>query len=154
MEETPLRDRTIREQRLDTDGLHRLSLPAFVAQLQAQPEFGSNGHSGVLLMRTEQMRVVLETAREDTVIHEHTVHGPTFLYVIDGAVSINVEGETRVAERGEMLVIPRDRTRVIRAINTSSLLWVLAPDAPTEPAEKAVENITGRSVPITRSASA
>jgi len=128
METTPatIRDRNERRHRLDEEWLHLFSLDKFAAALRQEPEYERNGHNGLILIKTEHMRVVLEVAGSGRSISEHTIHGPALVQVIAGSLTFQAGDERRVAHAGEMVVIPHDRPRTIRANEDATFLWALA----------------------------
>ena len=121
-----LRDRTERRHRLDEEWLHLFSLAKFVAALRQEPEYLRNGHNGLILMKTEHVRVVLEVAQAGHSIGEHTIHGPALVQVLEGSLAFQCGDERRVAHAGEMVVIPHDRPRTIRATDDAAFLWALS----------------------------
>jgi quercetin dioxygenase-like cupin family protein len=121
-----LRDRSERRHRLDEEWLHLFSLEKFTAALRQEPEYLHNGHNGVILIKTEHVRVVLEVAQAGRSIGEHTIHGPALVQVLEGTLSFQCGDERRVAHAGEMVVIPHDRQRTIRATDDAAFLWALA----------------------------
>jgi quercetin dioxygenase-like cupin family protein len=139
METTPavLRDRAERRHRLDEEWLHLFSLQKFAAALRQEPDYERNGHNGLILMKTEHMRVVLEVARAGSGIGEHTIHGPALVQVIEGSLVFQAGDERRDAHAGEMVVIPHERPRTIRASEDAAFLWALALDSRGDaPAER------------------
>jgi quercetin dioxygenase-like cupin family protein len=136
MSDRALRDRWIREVRLEESVPHCLRLSEFIGQLREEPTYPRNGHGGVLLLRTPELRIVLETMRKDAVIHEHAVHGPVFVYVLESELELRIDGRTLTAGCGELLALPRDQRRMLRARDATSLLWVIAraPAGAVEPA--------------------
>jgi quercetin dioxygenase-like cupin family protein len=130
MEMTPsvLRDRNERQHRLDEEWLHLFSLQKFTAALRQERDYERNGHNGLILMKTEHMRVILEVARAGRGIGEHTIHGPALVQVIEGSLTFQAGDERREAHAGEMVVIPHGRPRTIRADEDAAFVWALALD--------------------------
>jgi quercetin dioxygenase-like cupin family protein len=121
-----LRDRAARLQRLDAQQSHVFSLRAFGAGLRHQPAYGHDGHTGMILMKTPEMRVVLEAARSGAVLAAHLVHGPSSLYVLSGALDVRTgHGTFRVGE-GEIAMLPRDEKREITAAAESLFMLSLS----------------------------
>jgi quercetin dioxygenase-like cupin family protein len=116
--------------RLEEAVPHCLRLAEFIGQLREEPAYPRNGHGGVLLLRTPELRIVLETMCKDAVIHEHDAHGPVFVYVLEGELELRIEGRTLTAGCGELLALPRDQRRILRARDATSLLWVIARACP------------------------
>lgn len=123
----PLRGPEARQRRLDQELPHVFSLRSYGAGLRAQPEYEKDGHTGMILMKTPELRVVLEAASRETTLATHVVHGPVTLLVLEGALDIETEhGTFRVGE-AEMASLPRDEKRAIRAATESLFLLALAP---------------------------
>jgi Ala-tRNA(Pro) deacylase len=122
----PLRGRETREERLDERSLHVFSLRAFGAGLRAQGEYERNGHSGLLLAKTRELRVLLEAMDSDTRLSSHMVRGPATLHVLEGAIDVATSnGVFRVAE-GEIATLPREEQREIRAPARALFVLTLA----------------------------
>lgn len=126
MDVRELRDRLHRRERLDAEWFHLFSLDEMVDALRREEAYRSNGHSGLLLLKSEQLRVVLEVARDGNEIGEHTIPGPTVIQVLEGSLQLETENETRLAHAGEMVVVPHDRPRTLRARDDAAFVWALA----------------------------
>jgi Ala-tRNA(Pro) deacylase len=111
----PLRGPEPREERLDERELHVFSLRAFGSGLRAQAEYERNGHAGLLLVKTPELRVLLEAMDPGTRLATHVVRGPATAHVLEGALDVaTANGVHRVGE-GEIAALPRDEQREIRA---------------------------------------
>ncbi len=119
-----------REARLDPEWLHLFPLASMAASLREEPEYRENGQSGILLMKTEHLRVVLEVASEGAEIGEHTVAGPAVVYVLEGTLELTCVDQMRVAKAGEMIVVPHDRPRSIVAESDVAFLLAISIDEP------------------------
>lgn len=128
MDVADLRSRLRREERLDESWFHLFALGSMVDVLRTEREYELNGHSGVILLKTTHLRVVLEVARKGVRIPEHVIAGPTVIHVLDGSLHVTSQDETRIAHSGEMLVIPHDRPRELRAEGDTAFLWALSLD--------------------------
>jgi quercetin dioxygenase-like cupin family protein len=128
METTPasLRDRSERQHRLDPEWLHLFSLGKFIEALRQEHEYVRNGHNGLILLKTEHMRVVLEVTRAGRRIAEHSIHGPALIQVLEGSLRFRAGDEERVAHAGELVVVPHDRPRTISAEEDAAFVWALA----------------------------
>jgi len=125
-----LRSHDERHSRLDPEWFHLFSLEQFGRRLRAEPEYAENGRNGLVLIKTEQLRVVLEVAAEGTKFAEHTVLGSAMLVVLSGSLRINCGDETRSVRQGEMVVIPHDRPRAMTATGDVCFLWTLSLEPP------------------------
>ncbi len=116
-----------RVSRLDEEQLHVFSLRAYGAGLRRQPEYEKDGHTGMILIKTRELRVVLEATQAGTRLAAHVIHGPATLYVLSGALDVTTrQGTFRVGE-AEMAVLPRDEEREIFSPAESLFLIALAP---------------------------
>jgi Ala-tRNA(Pro) deacylase len=120
-----LRDKTARDRRLAEGLTHVFSLRSFGAGLRSHAEYERNGHAGMLLAKTAELRVVLEAMRPDTVLRTHVVHGPTTLLVLEGALEVATEQGTFRVDAGGMATLPREERREIYSPGDSLFLLAL-----------------------------
>jgi quercetin dioxygenase-like cupin family protein len=130
-----LHGREDRESRLDPEWFHLFSLTQLARKLREEPEYVANGRAGLVLLRSESLRALLEVAAEGTRFAEHTVLGAAIVVVLEGALEIVCDDEKRVARAGEMAVIPHDRPRMMCAVERVTFVWVLPLDPPDEDAD-------------------
>jgi len=121
----PLRAKAARERRLAEGLTHVFSLRSFGAGLRSHAEYERNGHAGMLLAKTPELRVVLEAMRPDTVLRTHVVHGPTTLLVLEGALDVTTEHGTFRVAASEMATLPREERREIHSPGDSLFLLAL-----------------------------
>lgn len=126
----PQREPTARRERLDEEWVHLFALQAMAEQLHSEAAYQNNGHTGLTLLKNEHLRVVLEAARKGSNIGEHVIDGASFVYVVEGSLRLECGDEIRVAQAGEMVVVPPDRSRDVWAEEDASFLLVLAHDGP------------------------
>lgn len=124
-----LRDRGQRAQRLDAAHAHLISLAALRDALEEDAAFEKDHHTGVILMKTPELRVVLEIADAGVILDNPVVHGSATLHVLEGCIAVAAAGEQVVARAGELIVLPRDRERRICARERSLFLLAIAPEA-------------------------
>jgi len=121
-----LRDQSRRQERLDEEWFHLFALDEMVGVLRTEAAYPVNGHTGVTLLKTEHLRIILEAARAGTRLERHTVQGPNFVHVISGSLRMEAGDETRIAHAGELVVIPHDRPREVIAEEESAFLLGLS----------------------------
>jgi quercetin dioxygenase-like cupin family protein len=126
-----LRDPELRRARLAEGEPHLLALPALIADLHQQPEYAANGHAGVLLMKTSELRVVLEVMRSGTELASHAISGPAALQVLDGELALRTPARQLRAMRSDLVALPREESRSIEALRDSAFLLTLALSADT-----------------------
>lgn len=125
------RAREAPQQRLDEDRVHVFSADAMSAALRDEPEYRANQHTGITLVKTDELRVVLEAAEADATLEHHVVRGPATVFVIEGRLEIETGNRTYPAGRGELVVLPRGETRRIVCREASTFLLALSPSAPS-----------------------
>lgn len=128
MDAVSLRDRFRREERLDEEAFHLFALDEMIGALRAEREYTENGHTGVTLLKSAHLSIVLEVVSSGSRIGEHVVPGPTLLQVLEGSVHAASGDETRVAHAGDLIVVPHDRRRELRAEGRTAFLWALSFD--------------------------
>ncbi len=130
--EGELRDRAARQHRLDEATVHVLAAAEFGAALRREVEYQKNRRTGVALMKTAELRVVLEAAEAGATLASHVVHGPATLYLIEGGLEIETREGSFRAKQGDLVVLPRDEKRRIRCADRSLFLLALSPQAGEE----------------------
>ena len=124
-----LRDRDTRHRRLNQALVHVFSARELGGALQDEPEYQRSGHTGLTLMKTPELRVVIETAEAGTVLARHAIHGPATLYLVEGEIEIDTHDGRYSAGAGDMVVLPRDEVREILARKRSVFLLALSPES-------------------------
>ena len=123
-----LRDRGTRQRRLDEALVHVFSAHDLGGVLQEEPEYQRSGHTGLTLMKTPELRVVVESAEAGVVLARHTIHGPATLYLVEVELSIEIRDGRYSAGSGDMVVLPRDEVREIISLKRSVFLLALSPE--------------------------
>jgi quercetin dioxygenase-like cupin family protein len=124
-----LRDRETRSRRLDEAQVHVFSAHELGGELQEEAEYRRSGHTGLTLMKTPELRVVVETAEAGVVLARHAVHGPATLYLVEGELSIETDSGCYTAGSGDMVVLPRDEVREIVSLKRAVFLLALSPES-------------------------
>lgn len=122
----PMRDRAARERRLDEDRVHVFALREYAAALRDEPEYRANGHTGVTLVKTEDLRSVFEVAEAGASLAHHTIRGPATLHVVEGSLDLEVGDESFSASEGDVVVLPHDETRKLTARERTAFLLSFA----------------------------
>lgn len=128
MDVTELRGTEHRRERLDESWFHLFSLPTLIETLRADEPYERNGQNGLLLRKTDHLRVVLEVARRGVEIGQHNIAGQTLVQILEGAVRVDAEDERRIAHAHEMVGVPSHRPREMRAEEDSAFLWIISVD--------------------------
>lgn len=124
--EEAIRDREARERRLDPDRAHHFPLHELAEALRREPEYAAEGRTGMILMKAGAFRALLEVAREGVTLGPHVIHGPATVQVLEGAVEARLDGETRRAGPGELLVLPHEARRSLSVTEPAAFLIALA----------------------------
>lgn len=126
--ETPtaaLQSQTVRHEYFRDDLVHVFSLASFGAGLRSQTEYDRNGHTGMLLLKSPELRVVLEAMRPGTALGTHVVHGPATLFVLQGALDVVTDRDSFRVGESEMVTLPREERREVRSPVESLFLLAL-----------------------------
>jgi len=122
------------QQRLDEAKVHLFSADGFISALRSESEYLKNHHTGITLMKTNELRVLLVAAEAGATLESHVVRGPATMFVIEGMLEIETQERVYRAGRGDLIVLPRDEPRRIACSEHSSFLLALAPSAAAVPA--------------------
>jgi quercetin dioxygenase-like cupin family protein len=124
-----LRDRGNRHRRLDEQLVHVFPAKEFGDALRDEADFERHHHGGLTLMKTRELRVVLQVADAGVVLANHVVHGPATLYLMEGELEVETDGGRYFAGEGDMVVLPRAEERQILSRKRSLFLLALAPES-------------------------
>ena len=120
-------------QRLDETMVHVFSADELSATLRGEPEYQSNRHTGITLMKTDELRIVLAAAEAGATLESHVVRGPATIFVIEGRLEIETQDRAYEAGRGDLVMLPRGETRRIVCPDQSTFLLALSPSASVAP---------------------
>ena len=118
------------QQRLDEATVHVFAADGLVSTLRGESEYRRNHHTGITLMKTSELRVLLEAAEAGATLESHVVHGPATIFVIEGMLEIETQERAYRARQGDLVVLPRDEPRRIVCPERSTFLLALSPSAP------------------------
>jgi quercetin dioxygenase-like cupin family protein len=116
-----------RQERLNPDRLHTFELGATARELLEQAHADENGRAGTLLVRTPELRVVLQTLRESAVLAEHHAPGPITVQVLQGELRFSAEDQVVCLRVGELLALPAGRPHAVEAVRDSAFLLTIGP---------------------------
>ena len=126
------RTRKEREERLDAEHLHLFDLRELTYALWREPEAGESGRSGVTLVKTPDLRVVLQVLEAGSALAEHRAPGPITVQVLQGVLRFQAGSEVRYLRQGELLALPARQPHSVEAICDSTFLLTIAPAARKE----------------------
>lgn len=58
-------------------------------------------------------------------LNEHTAPFDAVVYVLDGRVRINISGRPHILKRGEMIIMPANRTHSLKAMRKFKMLLIM-----------------------------
>jgi quercetin dioxygenase-like cupin family protein len=123
-----IHDPTSRAARIQDDCVHVLPLDEYARELRHDPEFERDGRAGAIMMKTPELRVILECLDAGSVLASHVIHGPAMLQVIDGELRLETDLTAHTAHAGDMVSLPRDIARKLIAMKPSTFLLTLSPE--------------------------
>jgi quercetin dioxygenase-like cupin family protein len=119
-----------RHARLFPGGVHTFELPELMRALREEPGYIRAGRDGVTLVKTPELRVVLEVLGAGTVLAEHRAPGPMTLHLMQGQLRFRAGDEVLYLQPGELLAIPDRGPHSVEAVTDSAFLLTLATPAP------------------------
>lgn len=120
------RTRIGRQARLFEGAVHTFELPALLRALREEPDYVNTGRDGVTLVKTPDLRVVLEILGAGTVLPEHHEPGPITLHLLQGELRFKTGDEVLYLRPGEMLTMPTNRPHSLEAVSDCAFLLTLA----------------------------
>lgn len=120
------RTREARLERLDASALHVLGLEEYIRTLRAEPEYARSGRSGITLVKSPGLRLVLEVLRQGAELAEHRAPGPITVQVLEGEIRFHAGPDTFRIRAHELLALPPRRPHAVEAVRDSVLLITLA----------------------------
>jgi len=122
------RTREERQARLNESRLHVFDLKPLTDALWTEPETGEkSGRSGVTLVKTPDLRVVLEVLERGASLAEHRAPGPITVQVLEGEIRFAAGEEIVYLRAGELVALPDTQLHSVEAVRDSSLLLTIAP---------------------------
>src|SRR5262245_54905891 len=95
------RTRVEREERLNAGLLHSFGLPQYAGALRGEAAYTRTGRNGVTLVKTGELRVVLEVLRAGAELAEHRAPGPITVQVLEGEIRFHTGDDTFRVRQGE-----------------------------------------------------
>ena len=130
------RTRGAREERLDTGALHVFALGEYARMLREEPEYLANGRDGITLVKSPELRVVLEVLKRGSELAEHRAPGPITVQVLEGAIRFHTGEDTFRIRQGEVLALPAGRPHSVEAVQDSAFLITIAPARQKEESDR------------------
>ena len=121
-----LRGPEIRRKRLDEGTVHVFALTDYAEAMRKEREYTQHGHTGVILIKTSELRVVLEVAEAGKGMAEHVIRGPATVQILEGSLEFSTRNASFTARAGDMAVLPHDEPRTVTAKEKTTFLLALA----------------------------
>jgi quercetin dioxygenase-like cupin family protein len=58
-------------------------------------------------------------------LSEHTVHFNALVYILDGEVKVTISGKTVQLKKGEMVIMPANKPRALKAVTQFKMLLTM-----------------------------
>jgi quercetin dioxygenase-like cupin family protein len=130
------RTRAERTEQLDEGTLHVFPLDDYARDLRGEPAYTANGRTGVTLVKSPALRVVLEALRAGAELAEHRAPGPITVQVLEGEIRFLTGEDTFRVRAGEVLALPSGRPHSAEAVRDSTLLITIAHEGHKEVASE------------------
>ncbi|HUJ12058.1 MAG TPA: cupin domain-containing protein [Verrucomicrobiae bacterium] len=101
-----------------------------IAQLKEDPEWHERHRNAVTLVKEPHLSVVLVALREGATLQEHRAPGAFTIVVLDGAVRLGIDNETRTVKRGGLVSMEKDIPHDVEALEETALLLTIAGPKP------------------------
>jgi quercetin dioxygenase-like cupin family protein len=129
-EAASVREPAARRARLDDDRVHRIDLSDTARRLRGEREYRASGRTGVTLVKSEALRVVLEVLAAGRGLAEHVIRGPATVHVLQGTLDFASARERFTAGAGSLVVVPAGEPHEVDAREDATLLIGLSLDEP------------------------
>jgi len=126
-EVTMNRTQSERELQLPPEATYLADLQSMVESLRGEPQYASNGRSGVMLVKGPEMRVVLQAMRPGSRLSEHHAPGPITVHMLEGEIEFSERGTVHVLHAGSLLSLPARIPHSVHAVHESVFLLTLVP---------------------------
>lgn len=122
-----------RQERLAEGMPHVFELPALVEALRAEPAYETEGRCGTTLVKTPQLRVVLQALRAEMGLAQHRVPGPITLQVLEGELRLQAEEEIFYLLAGQVITLPGGMPHAVEAVHDTAFLITIGAEPETPP---------------------
>lgn len=114
-----------RQARLSPGAIHTFALPALLRALREEADYVSTGRDGATLVKSPDLRVVLEVLGAGTVLAEPQEPGPITLHLLEGELRFEAGDEVVYLGPGEILTMPTNRPHSQQAVIDCTFLLTL-----------------------------
>lgn len=116
---------TVREKRLVSAPLVRVSLAEELARLKSEPEWLSGDRNSVTLVNTPEMGLVLIVLRPGATICGHQLERPITVQVLSGGIRFTADADTCTAGEGDVVTLRKSIPHDLEATSESALLLTI-----------------------------
>jgi quercetin dioxygenase-like cupin family protein len=107
---------------------HVVDVGAALRELRAEVPATHRGHRQVTLLKQGTMTQVLFSFDPGSELQDHVTHGLVTIYVLEGNLIVNADGQAHALSAGYMLVLNPDVAHDVRATDTSAMLLTVQMD--------------------------
>jgi quercetin dioxygenase-like cupin family protein len=102
----------------------KANLAEVMASLPPDPASEAR-HRANILIKTNTIRVVLVTMIEGGELQEHTAPGPITIHALEGAIDVQVEGESNTLNAGELISLAPGVRHAVRCLKPGAFLLTI-----------------------------
>lgn len=107
---------------------HVFNLLGTVSGLWEEADLTGSGRAGTTLVKTSDLRVVLQVLRIGAALAEHKAPGPITVQVLSGEIRFETGGEIIYMEAGDLLALPARQAHSVEAVRDAAFLLTIAPE--------------------------
>jgi quercetin dioxygenase-like cupin family protein len=100
-----------------------VDIPAYIKQLKEEKAWKESDRNGITVFKTDRQTIVLTALHEAAVIKENTIDGLVTLQVIEGSISVDINGENIAVYENQVLTIHPKIQHRIKAFSDSVILF-------------------------------
>lgn len=115
-----------RQTRLHEGSIHTFAPEALLRELREEATYLAHGRDGVTLLKTPELRVLLQVLRAGEGLGEHQAPGPITLQVLEGEVRFQASEEVLYLGSGELLIMPATHAHSVEAVRDAAFLLTIA----------------------------
>lgn len=96
-----------------------------LARFQPDPDSAS-GRRAEILLKTDDLRVLLVTLRKDATMAEHSAPGTVTIQVVEGAMAVSANDVTHELAKGGLIAFAADVRHSVQAQSNGAILITIA----------------------------
>ncbi len=83
-------------------------------------------HRAEILVKSDTLRVVVLTALQGAVLHEHSAPGPITVQVLEGRFTLTIDGEPRMLDAGDIAIVAPQIRHAVQCDADGAFLLTIA----------------------------